>query len=132
MGLALGARRGPSGPAGVALAIGMLAISVYSGYFGAGSGIMVLALLLLTVEDDLPRANALKNILLGFADLVAAIAFAIFGPVHWTAAVPLLAGLAGGSVVGPAITRRVPAALLRVIVAMAGLGLAAWFWANPG
>ncbi len=115
-----------------ALPLGLLAISLYSGYFGAGSGIMVLALLLLTVEDDLPRANALKNVLLGFADLLACIAFACFGPVHWAAAWPLLVGLTAGSVVGPAITRVVPGALLRVLVAGAGLGLAAWLWAHPG
>jgi uncharacterized protein len=115
----------------VVLPLGLLAISVYSGYFGAGSGVMALALLLLTVEDRLPIANAIKNILLGFADVVAAVAFAFFGPVHWGAAVPLLLGLAAGSVVGPAITRRVPPALLRVVVAATGLGLAAWLWANP-
>ncbi len=115
-----------------ALPLGLVAISLYSGYFGAGSGIMVLALLLLTVEDDLPRANALKNVLLGFADLLACIAFAFFGPVHWAAAWPLLIGLTAGSVVGPSITRVVRATLLRLLVAGAGLGLAGWLWANPG
>ncbi len=121
----------PERTGSLTLPLGLLAIAVYCGYFGAGSGVMALALLLLTVEDNLPIANALKNILLGFADVVAAIAFAFFGPVHWGAAVPLLIGLAVGSVIGPAITRRVPPALLRMLVAGAGLGLAAWLWANP-
>jgi uncharacterized protein len=113
------------------LPLGLLAISIYSGYFGAGSGVMVLALLLLTVDQHLPRANALKNMLLGFADLVAAVAFAAFGPVHWTAAVPLGLGLLGGSIVGPSATRRIPGPVLRVVVAMAGIGLAVWLWVFP-
>jgi hypothetical protein len=113
------------------LPLGLLAVSVYSGYFGAGSGVMVLALLLLTIERHLPRANALKNMLLGFADLVAAVAFAAFGPVHWTAAAPLGVGLLGGSIVGPAATRRIPGPLLRFLVAMAGIALAVWLWVFP-
>ena len=88
---------------------GLFAVSVYDGYFGAGSGVMVLALFLLTVDQDLPRANALKNVLLGVADLVAAVGFALFGPVRWTAALPLAVGLLAGSLVGPSATRRVPA-----------------------
>jgi uncharacterized membrane protein YfcA len=109
----------------------LLAVSVYDGYFGAGSGVMVLALFLLMVHQDLPRANALKNVFLGVADLVAAVGFALFGPVRWTAALPLAVGLLGGSRVGPSVTRRVPAPWLRVVVACAGLGLAIRLWVVP-
>jgi hypothetical protein len=110
---------------------GLFAVSVYSGYFGAGSGIIVLALLLVTVEQHLAKANALKNMLLGVADLAAAIGFAAFGPVHWTAAAPLAVGLFAGSMVGPSVTRRVPGPALRLVVASAGIGLAIWLWVSP-
>ena len=110
---------------------GILAMAVYSGYFGAGSGVMVLALLLLTHDQRVPMANALKNMLLGFADLVAAIAFALFGPVHWAASLPLFLGMVAGSMVGPALTRRVPGAAVRLFAGAAGLGLAVWFWVSP-
>ena len=113
------------------LPVGLFAVCVYGGYFGAGSGVMVLALLLLTVDQHLPRANALKNVILGVADIVAAVGFALFGPVDWAAAVPLAVGLLAGSLVGPAATRRVPTDLLRVSVACAGLGLAIWLWVVP-
>jgi uncharacterized membrane protein YfcA len=113
------------------LPAGLLAVSVYDGYFGAGSGVMVLALLLLTVDQDLPRANALKNVILGLADAVAAIGFVVFGPVRWTAALPLALGLLAGSLVGPSATRRVPTNLLRVVAAAAGIGLAIRLWIVP-
>jgi uncharacterized membrane protein YfcA len=113
------------------LPCGLFAVSVYDGYFGAGSGIMVLALLLLTVDQDLLRANALKNVLLGVSDTVAAVGFALFGPVRWTAALPLAVGLLAGSLVGPSATRRIPPSLLRVLVACAGMGLAIRLWIVP-
>jgi hypothetical protein len=85
----------------------------------------------LTVDQDLRRANALKNVLLGVSDIVAAVGFALFGPVRWTAALPLAVGLLAGSLVGPSVTRRVPPRVLRVLVACAGMGLAIRLWIVP-
>ncbi len=91
---------------------------------------MVLALMLLTVDQDLPRANALKNMLLGIGDVVAAIGFVLFGPVHWKAAAAMAIGLLLGSFIGPSLTRRIPGPILRVVVALLGIGLAVWLFAN--
>jgi uncharacterized membrane protein YfcA len=124
-------RSGPAAGTPLVLGTGIFAMAVYSGYFGAGSGVMVLALLLVLHDDRVPLANALKNMLLGFADLVAALAFAFFGPVHWTAALPLFVGLVAGSTLGPSLTRRVPGTAVRLFAGAAGLGLAVWFWVTP-
>jgi uncharacterized protein len=110
------------------LPCGLLAASVYNGYWGAGAGVMILALLLLTVDRHLARSNALKNMLLGVADVVASVGFILFGPVHWSAAVPMAIGFLIGSTVGPSLTRRVPGNILRIVVALAGLGLAVHLW----
>jgi uncharacterized membrane protein YfcA len=110
------------------LPIGLFVVCVYSGYFGAGSGVMVLALLLLTVDREFPRANALKNMILGVADVVAAAGFLLFGPVHVEAALLLGTGLLIGSFFGPSVTRHVPGNVLRVLAALLGFGLAAWLW----
>lgn len=69
--------------------------------------------------------------LLGFADVVAAVAFILFGPVHGVPAAALGGGLLVGSVLGPAFTRRVPGTVVRVLAALAGVGLAVWFWVSP-
>ena len=110
---------------------GLFAACVYNGYFGVGSGIVVLGLTLLIVDQHFPTANALKNVLLGFADIVAAIGFALFGPVHWSAAGAMAAGLLVGSFLGPKLARRLPAAFLRSVAAFAGFGLATWLWIRP-
>lgn len=106
-------------------------LSVYGGYFGAGSGVMTLALLLVLVERDLPTANALKNMTNGAITLPAGVLLAIFGPVHWTAAAPLAVGALVGSRMGPAVTRALPRIVTRWAVAVLGLGLASWLWVKP-
>ena len=113
------------------LPCGLFAVSLYNGYFGAGAGVITLVLLLVTVDQHLARANALKNMLLGVTDLVAAVGFAVFGPVDWTAAAPLALGLLVGSRVGPSLTRLVPGNVLRAVVALAGIGLAIRLWVAP-
>ena len=113
------------------LPCGLFAVSVYDGYFGAGSGVMVLALLLLTVDVEHVRANALKNVIVGISDLVATIGFVLFGPVRWDAALPLALGLLAGSLGGPAVARRVPPNVLRIVAACAGIGLAIRLWIVP-
>jgi uncharacterized membrane protein YfcA len=84
----------------------------------------MLALLLAALPETLVRVNALKNVLLGLANVIAAVGFAVFGPVSWLAAVPLTIGLLLGSWFGPPVVRRLPASLLRFGIALAGIGLA--------
>jgi uncharacterized membrane protein YfcA len=106
-------------------------VSIYTGYFGAGSGVMALALLLLTVERHMARANALKNVLVGAANVAAAALLVLWGPVDWAAVVPLGLGAFAGSTVGPWVARRVPGDVLRWAVALVGLGLAVRLWLDP-
>jgi uncharacterized membrane protein YfcA len=130
--LLVGRRRGGSefaarptpAAAGPLVPLGALAVSVYGGYFGAAAGVLMLALLLTALPETLVRASALKNVLLGLANVVAAVGFAVFGPVSWLAALPLTMGLLIGSALGPWVARRLPAELLRVGIALAGLALA--------
>jgi uncharacterized membrane protein YfcA len=102
----------------------VFALGLYGGYFGAGAGVMMIALLAIVTGDSLVRVNALKNILLGLANSAAAIGFIIFGPVHWAAALPLGAGCIVGGFIGPKIARVIPANVLRIIIACAGFLLA--------
>ena len=85
---------------------------------------MLLAVLLAATSDTLPRANALKNVVLGIANATAAVAFALLADVDWVAAIPLALGLLAGARLGPVIVRRSDARLLRTIIGLLGLGLA--------
>lgn len=103
---------------------GVFLIGIYGGYFGAAAGVLLLALFLAVMPDSLARCNALKNVVLGMANLVAAVLFALLGSVDWLAAAPLAAGLLVGGRIGPIVVRHSPARALRVLIALAGIGLA--------
>ena len=109
---------------GRAVRLGVFAISVYGGYFGAAAGVLLLALFAVVLDVALVRANALKNVLLGAANAAAAVGFAIVATVDWRAALPLAAGVLAGSSLGPGVARRLPATPLRVGIGLAGLALA--------
>ncbi len=106
------------------LPLGTFAINIYSGYFGAAAGVMLLAMYLLTTGEGLPRGNALRSVVLGLANTTAAVAFVVLAPVAWSAALPLAMGLVLGGRLGPPVVRRAPQTLLRRIIAVLGLGLA--------
>lgn len=97
---------------------------IYGGYFGAAAGVLLLALILLATGELLPRSNAIKNVLLGSANLVAAAGFALFAHIAWMSALPLAIGLLVGARLGPRIVRRAPATGLRLAIGACGLGLA--------
>lgn len=107
-----------------ALLLTVVAIAIYGGYFGAAAGVMLLAALLHMTGEPLPRSNAAKNLVLGCANGVAALIYAVFGPVHWSDVAPLALGFLIGGRLGPEIVRRVPTTALRLVIAMGGIGLA--------
>jgi hypothetical protein len=107
-----------------AVVAAMFGVAVYGGYFGAAAGVLMLAVLLTGTTEGLARASAVKNVVLGTANGVAAVAFAVFGPVRWSVVVPLAAGLLVGGRLGPIVVRRAPVRTLRTLIGLAGLGLA--------
>lgn len=114
-------------PTGAASA-GIVGVGVYNGYFGAGSGVLMIAVLLLTGAPSLHRANALKNVLLLAADLLPAVVFAVSGHVVWSAAVALGAGAVIGGLLGPTVARRVPHGALRIAIACCSAALAVYLF----
>ncbi len=106
--------------------VGTFVTAIYGGYFGAAAGVVMLVLLQVTLTDDFPRLNAIKNLVAVTFNLVAAVIFAFVSPVHWVVAAPLAVGFFMGGRIGPAVTRAAPAAVLRLVICLMGLGLAVW------
>ena len=102
-------------------------VSIYGGYFGAGLGIMLLAVLGLLFGDGLKRLNALKQALALVINVVAAAFFSFSGHVLWTvAAVMAPASLLGG-VVGGKLVGHIKPTALRAVVVSYGTVLALWY-----
>lgn len=102
----------------------MFGVAVYLGYFGAAGGVAMLALLAATISESLIRVNAIKNVVAGAANVVAAAMFAMYAPVDWAFVPPLAVGFLAGGYTGPRLVRHLPVPVLRVVVALAGLSLA--------
>jgi uncharacterized membrane protein YfcA len=101
-----------------------LLVGVYTGYFGAASGVMFLALVGLVSTATLHELNAAKNVLIGAANAVAMVIFVAVAPIRWPMAAALAIGSVIGGGVGTMLVRRVPAPHLRVGIAVIGLAVA--------
>ncbi|MHB8719385.1 MAG: sulfite exporter TauE/SafE family protein [Candidatus Dormibacteria bacterium] len=112
-------RRGP-------LLLGMGVSAVYGGYFGAAVSVIILAILVVTVDDTLPQLNALKVPLAGSMNLVSGLVFAVFGPVHWGVVAVLAPATLVGGRLGAGLARRLPAGPLRLFIVAFGMAGATW------
>jgi uncharacterized membrane protein YfcA len=116
--------RGQRSPSPVALHAALFLATVYGGYFGAGLGIMLLAILGVFIDDGIQRLNALKGLMSLLVAIVGAVAFAVFGPVAWDAAAIVGATCLLGGAAGVGVARRLPAAVLRGVVIAYGVVVA--------
>ncbi|MGA3057456.1 MAG: sulfite exporter TauE/SafE family protein [Candidatus Limnocylindrales bacterium] len=118
---ALAAHRHPDAHRSWPLGLLFFATAIYGGYFGAGMGIIMIALLTIFVPDDIQRLNGLKNVLAGLINGVAAILFIRIAPVHWDVALLIAAGSIVGGQIGARAGRRLPAPALRLVIISVGI-----------
>ena len=107
------------------LAAGLLFSGAYAAYFGSAVGILLLGLLAVFVADTMQHLNAIKILLAGIANLLAAVAYAFLAPVDWRYAVCLMVSSFVGGRLGANLARRVSGDVLRVGIALIGLVVAA-------
>ena len=93
--------------------------AIYGGYFGAGLGIILLAVFGLILNDTLTRLNVLKQIVAFVANFSAALLFVFSGKVVWSVALVMMVGaLLGGSLGGRLAGRIKPGALRWIVVSI--------------
>ncbi|MFP4436963.1 MAG: sulfite exporter TauE/SafE family protein [Chloroflexaceae bacterium] len=98
-------------------------VSVYGGFFGAGLGIMILAVLAVVGMEDIHMMNALKTVLAGLVGSLAVITFIFAGIVVWPMALTMIGGAIIGGYAGGAIARRFDARVIRRFVALVGFSV---------
>ena len=94
---------------------------VYGGYFGAGAGVMMVAVLGLGTDLELRVVNGLKTLSLMVGNIVAGLVFVVVADPRWDVVVLLAAGSLVGGYVGARIGRRLPDAVFRWAVVAAGV-----------
>jgi uncharacterized membrane protein YfcA len=123
-GMALGDGRGVR----IAVFALYLAIAIYGGFFGAGLGILTLAVLALLGGENIHTMNALKTLQATLINGVAVLAFVLAGVVTWSAALVMVAGAIAGGYGGAALARRLNPQLVRIGVIIVSVGLTAIFF----
>jgi uncharacterized protein len=103
-------------------------VAVYGGYFGAGIGILMLSALGLMGFADIHRMNALKTLLAACINGVSVVVFVAEQKVEWRYASSMAVAAIIGGYLGARVARRLDDNLVRWVVILIGLGLAAHFF----
>jgi uncharacterized membrane protein YfcA len=122
----LAARRAASRSGGrpTPVELSQVLAGAYGAYFGAGMGLMVLALLGISTGDSLKRLNALKSVVVLVVNITAAVCFVLVAPVAWWAVAVLGPASLFGGRAGAALAKRLRADVLRACVITIGLVVA--------
>ena len=104
--------------------------AVYGAYFGAGMGVIILAILAVVVEDTMLRLNALKQLLSLIINTCAAIVFLFAGHVDWQVALIIAVASLAGGLIGGKLATRIPEALLRWLAIAVALVVAGVYFAR--
>jgi uncharacterized membrane protein YfcA len=117
---ALGAR--PSGSSDVhwAARIGVGIGAVYGSYFGAGLGVLLLAVLGILIADGLQRLNALKGVLSLLINIVGVLVFVVSADVAWGYVAILAITAYAGGWLGVLLARRLAPEVMRIAVVAMG------------
>lgn len=102
--------------------------AIYGGYFGAGIGFLMLAILAFSGLPNFNAMNAVKNVLAAVINGVALLPFIIAGIIHWPQAIIMAAGAVLGGYIGSRIGRRVPSRVMRAGVILVGLSMVVYFF----
>jgi uncharacterized protein len=114
---------GPGAALGAQIVLG-----IYAGYFGGGVGIMMLAVWSVLGETDMRAMSAARTLLVSAANAVAAVCFAVAGPVWWPETLAMLLAAILGGYFGALLARRMPQAALRWAVILFGAAMTAVFF----
>ena len=114
-----------------ALALGLLPVCIYVGYFGAGSGFLIMTVLALFGMQDMHQLNALKVMAAGTSNLVAIVLFIVSGRILWHYCLVAMVAAALGGYVGARYAKRMNGDMLRAVVVVTGVTIAGYFfWRN--
>jgi uncharacterized protein len=98
-----------------------LGAGAYGGYFGAAQGVLLMGLLSALLGGDAQRNNAVKNVLAGTANLVAAVVFVIVSEPDWSVVALIAAGSTLGGVLGARVGQWLSPAVLRGVIVAVGV-----------
>lgn len=120
----VGKRNGHSKLTITFLWIAIFFAGIYSGYFGAACGVIMLAIFNIITDDDYITYNAEKNVMMPLANLTSLIIYMLNTTIRWAWVIPLSIGFIIGGYIGPSIVRHIPDKIIKILVAVCSVILA--------
>jgi uncharacterized protein len=108
--------------------VAQFGVAIYGGYFGAGMGILMLALLAFSGLPSLNAQNAIKNVLAVTINGVALVPFLLARIVDWRFALPMAMLALLGGYCGARFFRQVSQPVSRALVIVIGLAMTTVFF----
>lgn len=109
-------------------AFGQLLIGIYGGFFGAGIGILMMALCQLIGVRSIHETNAIKVVVASGITSLSALTFVLAGVIAWQEAIPLSVGALIGGFFGASLARALPEKLIRGFIIVYGLAVSGYFF----
>lgn len=103
-------------------------VSIYIGYFGAGAGILMLAMFALMGMESIHTMNGMKTVLASTVNAIAVITFVIAKAVMWPQAAWMILGAGIGGYGGAYYAQKIDPKHVRRFVIVIGTVLSAYFF----
>jgi len=121
-----------SGRATVLACLVELAIAIYVGFFGAGAGIMTLAMFAVIRVGNFHTMNGLKTLLISICNGVALVPFILARAIYWPHALLMTCGATLGGYGGAGYAQKLPPRYVRGFAIAVGVAITAYFFLKPG
>ena len=112
----------------LALFITLFPICFYIGYFGAGGGFLIMTVLALFGMEEMHQLNAMKVVAACASNLCAIGTFILSGRILWHYCLISMVFAGAGGLIGAHYARRMNASVLRAVVVVTGIVIAAYFF----
>jgi uncharacterized membrane protein YfcA len=113
-------------------AVAQFFVAFYIGYFGAGAGILMMALLALLGMTHIHRINAYKTVQAVACNGIAVVTFVAKGVIYWKHAGVMVTGALLGGYFGAWYAQKMKQEHVRWIVIAIGAGMSAYFFWKTG
>ncbi len=108
--------------------VAIFLVGIYTGYFGASAGMILLAVLTVTINQTFVVSNAIKNLAILSSNFIAMVVYAFTAHIVWGDAIIMGAGFFIGGYLGPIVVRHISVTILRKLIAVGAFVLAGYFF----
>lgn len=111
------------------LPFGVFIVCLYIGFFGAGAGLLIMAVLSFAGVESVHEINALKTVITSTSNSVATVTFILYGAVLWHyCLLMMLAASLGGYLSARLARKHKPGGIRGAVIAMGCLVTTYFFW----